>query len=107
MVRFEWDEAKAHSNERKHSVRFEDAMLVFADPFALVEQDRIECGELRWQTLGMAGGIVMLLVAHTVHEEGEDEVIRIISARKASRKESARYDENRKKENAGSPYSKD
>jgi uncharacterized protein len=41
VIRFEWDEAKAKSNERKHGVRFEDAMLVFADPYALVEQDRI------------------------------------------------------------------
>ena len=52
MILFEWDEAKAKSNERKHGVRFEDAMLVFADPYALVEQDRMEGGELRWQTLG-------------------------------------------------------
>jgi uncharacterized protein (DUF4415 family)/uncharacterized DUF497 family protein len=55
MVRFEWDELKAKSNARKHGVRFEDAMLVFADPYALVEQDRLEGGELRWQTLGLAG----------------------------------------------------
>jgi len=70
MVRFEWDEAKAKTNERKHGVRFEDAMLVFADPFALVVQDRIEGGELRWQTLGLVGGIVLLLVAHTVRKRG-------------------------------------
>jgi hypothetical protein len=98
MVWFEWDEAKARSNERKHGVRFDDAMLAFADPFALVEQDRIEGGELRWQTLGLAGGLVLLLVAHTVRGEAEDEIIRIISARKASRKERERYDENREKE---------
>ena len=98
MVRFEWDEAKAESNARKHGVRFEDAMLVFADPYALVEQDRTEDGELRWQTLGLAGGIVLLLVAHTVRDEKADEVIRIISARRAVRKEHIRYDENRKEE---------
>ena len=63
MIRFEWDEAKAKSNLRKHGVRFEDAMLVFADPFALVEQDRSEGTELRWQTLGLVGDIVLLLVA--------------------------------------------
>ena len=98
MVRFEWDETKARSNARKHGVRFEDAMLVFADPYALVEQDRMEGGEFRWQTLGLAGGVVLLLVAHTVRSEQEDEIIRIISARKAVRKERKRYDENRKKE---------
>ena len=52
MVWFEWDEAKAKTNERKHGVRFDDAILVFADPFALTEQDRIEGDELRWQTIG-------------------------------------------------------
>jgi hypothetical protein len=101
MVRFEWDEAKAKTNERKHGVRFEDAMLVFADPYALVDQDRVEGGELRWQTLGLVGGIVLLLVAHTVRNEEEDEIIRIISARRAVRKERKRYDENRKEESLG------
>jgi|SRR5579863_4080241 len=98
MVRFEWDETKARSNARKHGVRFEEAMLVFADPYALSEQDRLEGGELRWQTLGLAGGIVLLVVAHTVRNEQEHEIIRIISARKAARKERKRYDENRKEE---------
>jgi uncharacterized DUF497 family protein len=98
MVWFEWDDAKAKTNERKHGVRFDDAMLVFSDTYALVEQDRIEGGELRWQTLGLVGGVVLLLVAHTVRNESEDEIIRIISARKASRKERIRYDQNRKKE---------
>jgi uncharacterized DUF497 family protein len=101
MVQFEWDELKARSNARKHGVRFEDAMLVFADPYALVEQDRLEGGELRWQTLGLAGDIVLLLVAHTVRNEQEGEIIRIISARKAIWKERKRYDENRKKESIG------
>jgi uncharacterized DUF497 family protein len=98
MVRFEWDETKARSNARKHGVRFKDAMLVFADPYALVEQDRLEGGEYRWQTLGLAGGIVLLLVAHTVRDEQEGELIRIISARRATRKERKRYGENRKEE---------
>ena len=82
-------------------MRFEDAMLVFADPYALVEQDRLEGGELRWQTLGLVGGIVLLLIAHTVRNEQEGEIIRIISARKAVRKERKRYDENRKEESLG------
>ena len=101
MVRFEWDDAKARSNERKHGVSFEDAMLVFADPYALMAQDRAVSGELRWQTIGMAAGIVLLLVAHTVRDEQEQEIIRIISARKATRKECKRYDENRKEEPLG------
>ena len=97
MVWFEWDEAKAKSNERKHGVEFDDAKLVFADPYALIEQDRVEDDELRWQTIGLAGGVVQLLVAHTVRDEGPDEIIRIISVRKAVGKEVKRYDENREK----------
>jgi uncharacterized DUF497 family protein len=101
MVRFEWDEAKAKSNRRKHGVSFADAMLVFADPFAMVEQDRLEAGELRWQTLGLVGGMVLLLVAHTVRDEDQDGIIRIISARKATRKERKRYEQNRTEESCG------
>jgi uncharacterized DUF497 family protein len=82
MIRFEWDPVKARINQRKHSVSFEDAMHVFADPDALFDQDRIdEGGEMRWQALGLTGGMAMLLVVHTVREEGEDEIIRLISAR--------------------------
>ena len=98
MVLFEWDEAKGKVNRLRHGISFEDAMLVFADPYALVEQDRIEGGERRWQTIGLVGGIVLLLVAHTVREEGSDEIIRLISARRANRKERTRYEENREKE---------
>jgi uncharacterized DUF497 family protein len=98
MLRFEWDEAKAASNAKKHSVRFEDALLIFSDPYAMAEQDRSKDGELRWQTLGLAGSTVLLLVAHTVRNEEWDETIRIISARRATHKERKRYDENREKE---------
>jgi len=96
-IRFEWDSTKAASNLAKHGVSFEDAMTAFADPFALMTQDRIEEREQRWQTLGMAGGYLVLLVAHTVGEDDDGiEIIRIISARAADRKELKRYeDQNR------------
>ncbi len=64
-TRFEWDPVKAAANLRKHGVSFEIAMRAFADPFALTWPDRVEGGEQRWQTLGMAEGRVLLLVAHT------------------------------------------
>ena len=92
-IRFEWDPAKAASNLRKHHVSFEIAMRVFSDPFALTEQDRIEGGEQRWQTLGVVEGVVMLLIAHTVCDDGDIEVIRIISARRAEPKERRRYEQ--------------
>ncbi|WP_428674369.1 BrnT family toxin [Reyranella sp.] len=96
-IRFEWDDAKNRSNQRKHGVSFEIAARVFADPFALTEQDRIEGGEMRWQTIGTVGGFTLLVVAHTIRDEDESkrpiEVIRIISARPAIRKERRRYEE--------------
>ena len=93
---FEWDAAKAAANLRKHGVSFDLASLAFADPFALIAQDRFEGGEYRWQTLGLVEGCLLLLVAHTVTDADGTEVVRIISARKATRKERQRYDhENR------------
>ncbi len=87
---------KARTNQRKHGVSFEDAMQVFEGPYALFEQDCTgEAGELRWQALGLAGGVAMLLVAHTVREEGGEEVIRLISARRATRKQRNRYEQAR------------
>jgi uncharacterized DUF497 family protein len=56
-----------------------------------LDQDRVEDGESRWQAIGVVEG---LLVAHVVHERGENEVIRIISARRADGKERKRYEEN-------------
>jgi uncharacterized protein len=100
MVFFEWNDAKAKSNQRKHGVTFEDAVRVFDDPYALTNQDRIENGERRWQTIGLVEGVVVLLVAHTVEVPGDDEVLRIISARVATRKERVRYEKNRQ-EDAG------
>lgn len=94
-IRFEWDAAKAQSNLQKHRVSFAVASRVFADPFALVEQDRIENGERRWQTLGAADGCLLLLVAHTVRDDEDGtEVIRIVSARRAEPKERKRYEQN-------------
>jgi uncharacterized DUF497 family protein len=94
-IKFEWDTAKAASNLKKHRLSFETATRVFADPFALVEQDRIENGEQRWQTLGLVEGHLLVLVAHTVREDEDGtEVLRIISARRADPKERKRYEQN-------------
>ena len=91
---FEWNDRKAEINYRKHGIRFEEAALVFDDPFAVSEQDRIENGEQRWQTIGMVGGCLLLLVAHTVRFEDEGiEVVRLISARRVNRKERRCYEQ--------------
>ncbi|HBW96457.1 MAG TPA: hypothetical protein DEU90_20175 [Enterobacter asburiae] len=89
---FEWDTNKAKSNLIKHGIRFEEAVLVFDDPYNLSLQDRHENGEFRWQTIGLVHGLIVIMVAHTVRFESGDEVIRIISARKADRKERSRYE---------------
>lgn len=92
--RFEWDAAKAASNFAKHRISFETAMRVFADPFAFASQDRIEGSEYRWQTVGMVEGWLLVLVAHTIRDESDgSEVIRIISARRATAKERKRYEQ--------------
>ncbi len=94
-ISFEWDEAKAQANLKKHRVSFEIATLVFLDPLALAYQDRNEGGDQRWQTLGMVGSCLLLLVAHIVRHEEDVEIIRIISARKADKKERKHYEETR------------
>ncbi|MFZ1643804.1 MAG: BrnT family toxin [Candidatus Contendobacter sp.] len=91
-TRFEWDEAKNRSNQYKHGVSFEVASLVFSDPFALAALDRFENGEERWQTIGAVYGAVVILVAHTVQLDRQTEIIRVISARKATTHERRRYE---------------
>ena len=89
-MEFIWDARKDRLNRRKHGVSFDLAMRVFDDPFHVTEQDREADGESRWQTIGAVGKTV-LLVAHTVDEEHD--LIRIISARKATRTERGIYAE--------------
>jgi hypothetical protein len=90
---FEWDETKSRRNLAKHKISFETASLVFQDPQVLVLEDRVVEGEERWQALGLIGGAVIVLVAHTYREENGEEVVRIISARKAAGPERKAYEE--------------
>jgi uncharacterized DUF497 family protein len=62
-IRFEWDEAKNLSNRRKHGVSFEKASQVSCDPLYVSVQDRVEGREVRWQTLGLVEGLLLLTVA--------------------------------------------
>lgn len=96
-IRLTWDDTKNRSNQKKHDgIAFEEAAHVFRDPFCLTRQDRIEDGEERWQTIGVVHGVTVLLVAHTITEEDSDgepvEVIRIISARRATPRERKHYE---------------
>lgn len=91
---FSWSETKNASNLRKHGVSFEAAQLVFDDPLHISSQDRIENGELRWQTIGMAADITLIVVAHTWDISLDTtEHIRIISARRASTQERKSYEQ--------------
>ncbi len=92
LVRFEWDESKDLSNFRKHGIRFRTATRVFEDPNYMMEQDREVDDEERWQTIGWAGDVLLLTVAHTVEDEADDLVVRIISARRATVQERRRYE---------------
>jgi uncharacterized protein len=92
-MRFVWDMKKSRLNLAKHKVSFEIASLVFEDPHSISRFDRIEGGEERWQTLGVAIGVAVLLVAHADYVESGEEVIRIISARKATPHERRFYEE--------------
>ena len=84
-MRFTWDEAKNRSNRRKHRVSFQTAASVFDDPDHFSGFDREVDGEWRWHTIGTAKGVQLLLVVHTIVEsDHEEEIIRIISARKAT-----------------------
>jgi len=87
-LRCEWDEAKNRKNAAKHSLDFEDADLVFSGPCVTFEDDRFDYGEERLITLGTLAGRV-IVIAHSPRGEGT----RIISMRKANRREQKIYQE--------------
>ena len=89
-MRFEWDPAKAASNVKKHKLTFEMAKTVFYDDFALQFFDEEHSyAENRFLLLGMSSDARLLLVCHCEREDGD--VIRIISARKATETEAQHY----------------
>lgn len=90
---FEWDNRKNVSNQDKHGISFKTAQLVFNDPYQLSIQDRYVEGEERWQTIGEINGIAIVIVAHTFRERDGEEVIRVISARQATKQEKQRYEQ--------------
>ena len=97
MIRFDWDAEKAEANLKKHEVAFEEARTVFSDDYArqFFDEDNSE-DEDRFLLLGVSSRSRLLIVCHCVREEGEstggEEVIRIISARKATAAERTFYE---------------
>jgi hypothetical protein len=93
-MRFDWDERKAATNHLKHGIAFEDAITAFDDPFALRASDPRHStpAEQRSWLIGESDRGV-LVVVFTVRQPGD--VMRLISARQASRKERRRYEESK------------
>jgi uncharacterized DUF497 family protein len=97
-MRYEWDQRKNRENQRKHDgIGFELASLVFDDEYRILVKDRVdEAGEQRWHTigaisLGPGAGDVFTVVHVSREDEDGEEIIRIISARRASPDEYRRY----------------
>lgn len=87
-MEIEYDPVKADSNLKKHGVSFEEAATALYDPMALVQEDMDSIGEDRWVLVGLSRKANLLTVVYTLRGE---EIIRIISARKATRKEAEYY----------------
>jgi uncharacterized DUF497 family protein len=100
-MRFEWNEVKSSRNLAKHRISFETASLVFQDLHVLIREDRVIEREERWKALGLIGGVVIVLVVHTYRERGGEEVVRIVSARKAAAAERKAYEEAHAHEKSG------
>jgi uncharacterized DUF497 family protein len=91
-MKFEWDKTKEKNNIQKHGITFEQASYVFADPFALNKFDEEHSNyEDRWIILGKSLNQTLLLVIHTFRNNDDVEFVRIISARKATKKEQQIY----------------
>lgn len=92
-MRFEWDEKKNRLNLRKHGISFEAAAQVFDDPFSVTIQDCQVLGEMRYWTVGRILSLILVVVVHTIENEGSGEMVRIISARKATSRERRLYEQ--------------
>lgn len=93
MIRFDWDEMKNVSNRKKHGIWFEEAQQVFDDLNAIVYNDSENSirNEDRFILLGQSSAARVLVVVHCERDHGN--TIRIISARKATKKEMKKYEE--------------
>jgi uncharacterized DUF497 family protein len=89
-LQFEWDSKKAESNERKHGITFEEASTIFGDLLSITIDDPAHSiGEDRFITIGTSASGKLIIVVHTDHND----IIRIISARRATRNERRQYEQ--------------
>ena len=89
---FEWDKEKNKINKEKHKLSFETAKDVFLDPEMLCKLDRIKDNEQRWHAIGCIEKEIVILTVYTLRMQSGKDVIRIISARKANKKERNLYE---------------
>lgn len=89
MIRIESDPVKAKSNFKKHGISFEEAETALLDPFALAQEDNDSKQEKRWVLIGMSNSARLLTVVYTLRDN--DNIIRLISARKSTQKEASYY----------------
>jgi uncharacterized protein len=87
-MQFEWNEAKNLENIRKHEIDFADVSEMFESPMLIEPDDRFDYGEDRWIGIGFLGNGVAVVV----WTERSDDVIRVISARRANRYERQRLE---------------
>lgn len=92
-MQFQWDDTKNHTNIQKHGIDFLQASTVFQDTSAIVMEDaRHDYGEDRYQIIGAADPLGIVFVVFT---ERDGDIIRLISARKANKREKRLYEQNR------------
>jgi uncharacterized DUF497 family protein len=92
-MRFEWDPKKSDTNAKEHGASFEEARQVFNDPLHLsIMDERFYYFEERWVTLGQTSDRQILVVVNLFFDEDGEEVIRIISAREATKNERKQYE---------------
>lgn len=96
QVEFDWHPGKAASNLRAHSIAFPQAATVFRDPLArsMPDEDHSDV-EDRWVTIGQTEHGRLLVVVHTFRQSGEQSLVRLISARDATRRERRIYESKR------------
>lgn len=93
-IKFDWDKKKNAANQKKHGISFEEATEVFEDPLHISVMDRrFDYFDERWITLGATKKGTVIVLGHLYYfSESDEETIRIITARKATKKERENYE---------------
>ena len=92
-MRFEWDQSKNFSNQQKHGISFDEAIEIFNDPLHVSILDKkYSYFEERWITVGTTKHISIIVVVNLFFDDDGEEVIRVISAREATRNERKKYE---------------